>query len=266
MNVIIEHYLVVASVLWLLLTGLWLLSLAVRDASIIDIFWGFGFVVANWTSLALIDDDVHARQWLIHAMVTIWGLRLTIHLFIRNVGEGEDARYQSFRRRGGPLWWLKSYPNVFLLQGLIMLVVASPVIVVNASEVQPPLGWVDVIGSALWCVGFAFEVIGDQQLIRFRRDPANAGAVMDKGLWRYTLHPNYFGDATQWWAMWLVAASAPLGIWTFVGPLAMTAVFLNLTSGILERSLSRRRPEYAAYVARTSRFFPMPPKSSGRAA
>ena len=246
-------------------TLLWALSLPLRDASIIDIFWGTGFVLINLVTLILLESDPTGRQWLVHAMVTIWGLRLTLHLWVRNAGHGEDARYRRWRERGGPNWWLESYYRVFLLQGAIMLVVAAPVIVVNLPGEQAPLSWLDLLGVVVWLAGFLTETLADQQLVVFKRDPANRGRVLQQGIWRYTIHPNYFGDAMQWWGIWLVVVSAPWGFWTFFGPLAMTALFIFLTSGILERAMVKARPGYADYLSRTSRFFPLPPRRSREA-
>ena len=249
-----------ALAVFICLTVLWAVSVAIRDASIIDIFWGAGFVVCNWVSLALYAGDISSRQWLVHALVTLWGLRLAIHLFIRNAGHGEDARYQRWRAAGGPNWWLKTWYRIYLFQGLIMMIVAAPVIVVNMPGAQPALGWLDGLGLLVWLCGFTFEVVSDQQLIVFKRNPDNSGKVLDTGLWRYSLHPNYFGDALQWWGIWLVVAGAPGGIYTFIGPALMTATFIFISNGVLERALTRSRPDYKAHIERTSRFFPLPPR------
>ena len=245
----------------LCLVVLWAISVYIRDASIIDIFWGPGFIVCNWVTLALADGDITARQWLVHGMVTIWGARLAMHLFVRNAGSGEDARYQRWRENAGPSWWYLSFHRVYLFQGLIMMVVALPVIVVNVSPEQVALGWLDLIGIGVWLLGFGFEAVSDQQLVTFKRKPANAGKVMNTGLWRYSLHPNYFGDALQWWGLWIVVISVPNGWLTVIGPVVMTAIFLGISNGVLERSLKRSKPEYEHHVARTSAFFPKPPRS-----
>ena len=152
-------------------TLLWVLSLYLRDASIIDIFWGCGFALLSLVTLVLLDSAPTARQWLVHAMVTVWGLRLSVHLWVRNAGQGEDFRYRRWREQGGSGWWLASYYRVFLLQGAIMLVVAAPVILVNLPMPQEPLGWLDLVGTVVWTSGFTLEAVADQQLVRFKRDP-----------------------------------------------------------------------------------------------
>ncbi|MEX2326160.1 MAG: DUF1295 domain-containing protein, partial [Pseudomonadales bacterium] len=185
----IEVYAAAIGVILFSLTMLWVVSVFIKDASIIDIFWGPGFVICNWVTLFMIVGDIADRQWLVHALITLWGLRLALHLFVRNCGSGEDARYQRWRQQGGPNWWLKTYHRIYLFQGLIMMVVAAPVIVVNMSTEQPGLGWLDLVGLGVWLVGFSFETLSDQQLINFKRNPENAGKVMNTGLWRYSLHP-----------------------------------------------------------------------------
>lgn len=256
-----EVYGAAIGVILFALTMLWVVSVYIEDASIIDIFWGPGFVICNWVTLFMIASDIADRQWLVHALVTLWGLRLALHLFVRNVGTGEDARYRRWREQGGPNWWLKTSYRIYLFQGLIMMVVAAPVIVVNMSTGQTGLGWLDLLGLVVWLAGFSFETVADQQLVNFKRNPANAGKVMDTGLWRYSLHPNYFGDALQWWGLWIIVVSAPGGIFTIAGPILMTAIFLYVSNGVLERALARSRPDYAAHIGKTSRFFPQKQKS-----
>jgi steroid 5-alpha reductase family enzyme len=246
---------------------LWLLSLARRDASIVDIWWGPGFAwiaaVAAWTAGGDAGDDLGRRE-LSLALVTLWGLRLGAHLFFRNRGAGEDRRYQAMRRRHGERFWLVSLFTVFALQGVLAWIVSLPVQVVHVSP-GGPLGALDALGALLFAVGFGFESVGDWQLARFKADARNASAVMDRGLWRYTRHPNYFGDALVWWGLFAIALPTAAGWWTLPAPILMTFL-LRRVSGvpILERGLRKRRPGYADYVARTSTFVPWPPKARGR--
>jgi steroid 5-alpha reductase family enzyme len=238
----------------------WAVSVARRDASIVDPVWGAGFVLVAWAVLLGVDGN-RARQWLLVAMTTIWGLRLAGYLLWRNRGKGEDFRYQAMRRHWGARFWWVSLFTVFGLQGVLMWVVSLPVQLGQVPD-DPGLGVLAGIGVAVWAVGLFFEVVGDAQLTRFKRDPANAGVVMDRGLWRYTRHPNYFGDACVWWGIALVAAESGLGAIGIVGAVVMT-VLLRRVSGVtlLERSLTKRRAGYDDYVARTSPFVPRPPRA-----
>jgi steroid 5-alpha reductase family enzyme len=243
-----------------LLTVLWAVSLVLRDASIVDVFWGTGFVFVAWTAYALADGS-QDRALLLALLVTAWGLRLTAHLAHRNLGKGEDYRYAEMRRRHGDAWPLRSLFVVFWLQGALIWVVSLPVQVAMADPTPAGLGVLDWVGTAVWAVGLTFEAVGDWQLSRFKADPANRGKVMDRGLWRYTRHPNYFGDFCVWWGIWLVALTAGSTWWTVVGPAVMSVLLIRVSGvALLERSLSRRRKGYADYVARTSAFFPRPPR------
>jgi steroid 5-alpha reductase family enzyme len=249
-----------AGIVLALVTALWAVSVAVRDSSIVDVFWGSGFVVIAWTAFALADGS-GARRLLLGVLVTVWGLRLTAYLARRNLGTGEDRRYAAMRRRHGERWPLRSLFVVFWLQGALMWVVSLPVQVAMTDPTPAGLGLLDWAGVALWAVGLCFEAVGDRQLARFKADPANRGRVMDRGLWRYTRHPNYFGDFCVWWGIWLVALAAGSAWWTLAGPILMSVLLIRVSGvTLLERSLVRRREGYADYVARTSAFFPRPPR------
>lgn len=248
-----------AAAITLLMIGTWLVSLAKRNASIVDIVWGFGFVVVAWV-VRFQGDTNTTRQWLLVALTTLWGLRLTIYLFWRNHGQPEDYRYQAMRRRHGPRFPLVSLATVFTFQGLMMWVVSLPVQLGQVSD-TPDLGVLAVVGVVLWATGMFFETVGDVQLARFKADPANAGAVMDRGLWRYTRHPNYFGDACVWWGLGLIAAETGVGAWGLIGSAVMTILLVRVSgAALLERSLRKRKPGYEEYVARTSSFVPRPPR------
>jgi steroid 5-alpha reductase family enzyme len=248
-----------AGVVLAMVTALWAVSVAVRDTSIVDVFWGSGFVVVAWVGLAL--GEGGGRRLLLALLVTVWGLRLTAHLARRNLGKGEDYRYAAMRSRHGGSWPLRSLAVVFWLQGALMWVVSLPVQAAMTGAAPAGLAALAWVGVALWAVGFAFESVGDLQLARFKADPANRGRVMDRGLWRYTRHPNYFGDFCVWWAVWLVALAAGAPWWTAVGPALMSVLLIRVSGvALLERSLMKRREGYSEYVARTSAFFPRPPR------
>lgn len=240
----------------------WLVSVAIKDASIVDIIWGAGFVLVAWVAFFTGDGD-DARKWLITLLASAWGLRLSTYLFIRNRGKGEDYRYQAMRRHWGPRFPLISLFTVFGLQGLLMFIISMPLQVAQLSGMPEGLTWIDYLGAALFAVGLGFEATGDFQLARFKADPANAGRVMDRGLWRYTRHPNYFGDACVWFGLWLLACDHPFGFALVISPLLMTYFLVKVTGkALLERRMKRAKPDYAAYIARTSGFFPLPPKST----
>jgi len=240
---------------------LWLLSLTLRDASIVDIFWGVGFVMVAWVAYVTGEAE-HGRHLVLAVAVSVWGLRLGGYLAWRNIGKGEDPRYQAMRHRwGGRFWWVSLF-TVFLLQGLIMWIVSLPVQVAMASE-GPDTFWpAVVIGILVWATGVSFETVGDYQLARFKADPENKGMVMDGGLWRYTRHPNYFGDFMVWWGLYLASLGTIDPWWTFIGPALMSFMLIRVSGvAMLERSIGKRRPGYDEYIRRTSSFFPRRPKS-----
>ncbi len=239
---------------------LWVVSLLARDASIVDIFWGFGFVLVAWTGY-WVAEGADSRRLLLALLVTVWGLRLTVYLAWRNLGKGEDYRYVAMRRRWGRRFPLVSLGTVFLLQGTLMWVVSLPVQAGQTAATPSSLIWLDLLGAAFWLTGLFFETVGDAQLARFKADPANAGKIMDRGLWRYTRHPNYFGDFMVWWGLYLIALATGEAWWSIVGPIVMSVLLMRVSGvGLLERALKTRRPGYAQYVATTSAFFPRPPR------
>ena len=253
--------LVSALAIVVLMLSTWVLSIILKNASIVDIVWGLGFVVVAWV-VRLSADGNNARQWLLVAMVTVWGLRLAGYLFWRNHGNGEDFRYRAMRKHYGPRFGLISLVTVFALQGVLMFVVSLSV-QLGQADATPNIGVIAYIGVALWLIGLFFEAVGDAQLARFKSDPANQGMVMRTGLWRYTRHPNYFGDSCVWWGIGLVAAETGSAAWGLIGSLVMT-ILVRRVSGVpmLEKTMGKRRPGYAEYVATTSPFFPRPPKKA----
>ncbi|HWO01598.1 MAG TPA: DUF1295 domain-containing protein [Blastocatellia bacterium] len=239
---------------------LWLVSLAMKNASIVDIFWGAGFAVIALMTFAL-SEGYAGRKLLITVLAVIWGGRLASYIGLRNAGKGEDFRYQAMRKRHGDRFAMVSLFTVFVLQGLLMWVISLPLQIAQLSRDPARLKWLDFLGAALWAVGFSFEAIGDWQLARFKSKPGNKGKVMDRGLWAYTRHPNYFGDALLWWGFFLIALAAPRGWLTIISPILMTTLLMKVSGvALLERTLVKTRPEYRDYVRRTSSFLPMPPK------
>jgi steroid 5-alpha reductase family enzyme len=238
---------------------LWIVGTARRDVSLVDLYWGLGFAVVAWSAVAL-NRPAAWRAAMLATLTTVWGVRLAVHLTRRNWGHGEDRRYAAMRTQHGAAFVWVSLGTVFLLQAAILWFVSLPLQVAAAARVPTSFGLFDGLGLTLWTIGFLFETIGDWQLVRFQADPRNRGQVLDRGLWRYTRHPNYFGDACVWWGLYLVAAAGGAG-WTVASSLVMTILLLHVSGvALLERTIAERRPEYAAYRARTNAFFPGPPK------
>jgi steroid 5-alpha reductase family enzyme len=239
----------------------WLLSLARHDVSTVDVQWGLAFVLVAAIG-AFLGGGAAPRRVLLLLLVGIWGARLAWHIHRRNRGKGEDYRYAAMRERHGSRFPWVSLFTVFLLQGALALFIALPLLAAAAAPEPPALGVWDLAGLLLWTVGFLFEAVGDAQLARFKADPAHRGRVMDRGLWRYTRHPNYFGDATLWWGLFLVACATPGGWKTVASPLVMTFLLLKVSGvALLEKGLARTKPGYADYVARTSAFLPWFPRT-----
>ncbi len=237
----------------------WIVSVVRKDVSIVDSLWSLMFLVVAVGYAAQVGVG-GVRGWIVLALVAAWSLRLSIYITVRNHGEGEDHRYQEIRRNNDPGFWWKSLYIVFGLQALLAWLVAMPLAVAVGSDA--PLGWLDAVGLALWVVGMVFEVFGDAQLARFKADPDNRGKVLDSGLWRYTRHPNYFGEFTLWWGFWLIAAGAG-GWWTIASPVLMSFLLLRVSGvSLLEKDIGERRPEYADYIRRTNAFFPGPPRAA----
>lgn len=253
-----------AAVLGACMLALWLLSMPLKDVSIVDIFWGPGFAVVALVSYFLSEGHgIDSRRLLVTLLTTLWGLRLGIYLFARNHGKGEDPRYtEAFRSAPDPYFHLRTLLRVFVLQGAMIWVISMPVQLAQYLNRPATLGIGAYAGVLLWLTGFLFEAIGDAQLARFKRDPANRGRVLDSGLWRYTRHPNYFGNACLWWGLFLVACDHWVGWTTIFAPLLMTHFLVNVTGKeLLEKRMKGSRPGYEEYVARTSGFFPRPPRA-----
>lgn len=244
------------------LTLVWTLSVKRRDASIADVCWGPGFVALAWLYCVL-SPSLTPRSWLVAVLITVWGARLGVHIFRRNHGGGEDPRYRAMRASQGPAFWWRSLFTVFWLQGALLWFVALPVLVAVRAARPAALTPTDGLGVLLFAAGFAFEAVGDAQLARFKGDPRNRGQVLDTGLWRYTRHPNYFGDATMWWGIYVIAAATPGGWLTVLSPSLMTFLLMRVSGvTLLEEGLRASKPGYQDYIARTPAFFPWFPRAT----
>jgi steroid 5-alpha reductase family enzyme len=256
-----DNLFIQASLLILILvTLLWIWSIIITNVSIVDIFWGFGFMVVN-ALYVFKSDDLSERSLLILALVSIWGLRLSIYLAWRNIGKGEDYRYQEFRKTyGAKRYWWFSYFQVFLLQGALILIVSLPLLGIHTNYSSGDLNFLDYIGIIVWLIGFAFEAGGDYQLARFKGNKANKGKVLNTGFWKYTRHPNYFGDSAVWWsyAIFSIAAGS---YWYIIGSIIMTLLIIKVSGvAMLEKTLVNSKSKYKDYIEKTNSFFPWFPK------
>jgi steroid 5-alpha reductase family enzyme len=239
---------------------LWIISIIVKNVSIVDFFWGLGFVI-TCAFYFLKTDVTNPRNIIITTLVAIWGLRLSIYIAWRNKGKGEDFRYREFRKKYGEnrYWWI-SFFQTFLLQGILMWLISAPLLGAQYYGSNSSLGPLDYLGFIFWIIGFSFEAGGDFQLAAFKSDPANRGKVMNRGFWRYTRHPNYFGDASVWWGYGLICLSAGSYI-PVLGSLLMTGMIIKVSGvALLEKSLILQKPQYKEYIEKTSSFIPWFPK------
>jgi steroid 5-alpha reductase family enzyme len=260
----VEVYVVGALAILGLMVTLWIISLLLKNSSIVDIFWGPGFVLTNAIYTILTPDGAAPRKMLTGILVSLWGLRLGAYILGRNWGKPEDFRYAKWRREAGTAWWWRSLFKVFLFQGLLMAVISGPLLAAQIGPKPSTLTVWDGIGVLVWVVGFCFETIGDLQMARFKADSANKGQVLDHGVWHYSRHPNYFGDSAQWWAFYLIAAVAG-GAWAIYSPILMTGLLLRVSGvSLLEKTLVETKPAYRGYVESTSAFVPWFPRRQDR--
>ena len=234
------------------------LSLLLKRNDIADIAWGMGFVFAAVVSLAA-GGFFAPRAVLVSLLVLIWGLRLSLHIHARNRSRGEDKRYKQWREQWGKWFYPRSFLQIYMLQGVLLVIVSVPVIFINASTTTR-FSWVDFAGVAIWLFGICFEAIGDWQLLRFVRNPANKGVLMTSGLLHYSRHPNYFGEVTLWWGIYLMTLSIPNGWLTIIGPLTITFLILKVSGIPMLEKHYEGRADFEEYKRRTSAFLPLPPK------
>jgi steroid 5-alpha reductase family enzyme len=248
-----------AAVLAMMVCG-WFISVRFKNVTIVDSLWGLGFVLVVWITFAMADGFM-GRKLLIAILVSLWGVRLAIYLSWRNWGIGEDPRYGSWREKSGDRFWLVSLYKVFILQSIFLWVISLVVQFGQFSMTPASFTRLDILGVAVWTAGFLFESVSDWQLTRFKADPQNKGKVMDRGLWAYSRHPNYFGEFLIWWGLFLITLSTPNSWWTVLSPVIITSVLLKMTGiPLTEKTIVNTRPGYADYIERTSAFIPWFPK------
>jgi steroid 5-alpha reductase family enzyme len=243
------------------LTAVFILAQLLNNNSIVDIAWGLGFIFMT-AALFVRDPAFYPAKALVAALVLVWGLRLSIYIYLRNLGKPEDFRYAKMRRDWGQALRVKSFFFIFMLQGFVMLVVSLPITVIFSSPARP-FGALDIAGALVFAIGFSFEVVGDLQLAAHVRNPANKGRLMTKGLWSTTRHPNYFGETALWWGIGLIALPSMNGWVALLGPVILTLLLVFVSGVPLLEKKYAGRPDWEAYKARTSMFVPWFPKKSG---
>jgi len=257
-----NYFLNIGIVLFIYFNIWFIVSLIKKRNDVADIAWGLGFVVLAWVSF-FISNNFELRDLLVVVLVSVWGIRLFWHIYNRNKGKSEDSRYSKWRREWGRWFLIRSYFQVYFLQGLLLFLIVLPVLFINKNS-GPEIGWLDFVGLIVWMVGFYFEVVGDAQLKKFIKNPKNKGKIITTGLWSYTRHPNYFGEVLLWWGIWLISLSVSGGWLTVIGPIIITFLILKV-SGIpmLEKQMEKK-PGFAQYKKRVSVFLPMPPKKQSK--
>ncbi len=251
-----NYYIILALALFVYMSIWFTISLLKKRNDVADVAWGLGFVLMAWAAF-FIAGNFTIRSLLVNILVSIWGLRLAWHINSRNQGKSEDYRYLAWRKEWGSWFYIRSYFQVYLLQGALLYLIILPVLFINKS-IGLNINYIDGLGVLIWAIGFFFESVGDAQLNNFIKNPINKGRLMQTGLWKYTRHPNYFGEVTQWWGIWLIAMNVPNAWLGIIGPLTITILILKI-SGIplLEKKMANN-PEFAEYKKRASVFFPLP--------
>lgn len=253
-------YLQSIGVIFVYMTIFFMVAQIVKNNSIVDMGWGLGFVVIEVYTL-LASGNYNSRAMLVSALVFIWGTRLFYHILKRNLRKPEDFRYVAMRKEWGKWVMPKAFLRVFMLQGALMLVIAYPIIM-NNSTITGSLGAIEIIGLAIWIVGFIFEALGDKQLKEFISDKKNKGHIMKQGLWKYTRHPNYFGEATMWWGIFIIALSSRSGVAGIISPILITLLLLFVSGVPMLEKHYKDNQEFQAYAKHTSIFIPWFPKNN----
>ncbi len=261
MNFLTIYFIALAGIVFMM-TILWLVSIKLHNVSIVDLFWGLGFAVTGIFYFLVSDNGFGPRKTMTLILVCIWGIRLSVYLTWRNSGKGEDIRYQNFRKNYGEhrYWWI-SFFQTFLLQGVLMWIISAPLLGASFSSEHSGFSFLDYAGLFFSVFGIVFETTGDLQLTGFKQNPENRGKVMRSGLWKYTRHPNYFGDSLVWWGFGLISAAAGV-YWPLISSAIMTFLLLKVSGvAMLDKTMVSRKPSYQDYIDTTSGFFPWFPKT-----
>lgn len=253
-----NYYLTLIAILFIYMNIWFIISLIKKRNDLADVAWGLGFVLLTWISF-FISNNYNFRMLIVAILVSMWGIRLSSHIYKRNKNKKEDYRYKEWRQSWGKYFYIRSYIQVYILQGVFLFMICLPVLIINKNS-SSNLSIIDFLGVTIWIIGFLFESVSDSQLSKFIKNPENNGKIIKTGLWKYTRHPNYFGEVTQWWGIFLIAMSMPSGLVGIIGPITITVLILKI-SGIplLEKKMSEN-PEFSEYKKQTSIFIPLPPK------
>lgn len=253
-----NEYLTLGLILFCYMTTWFLISILFKRNDVADIAWGLGFILMAWSSYFLF-KNYQLVSLIVNTLVTIWGLRLSLHILKRNAGKKEDFRYMEWRKQWGKLFYIRSYLQVYLLQGFFLFLIVLPTLFINSVN-NTTFNTFVLIGLIVWITGFLFESIGDKQLANFIKDPKNKGEIMQSGLWKYTRHPNYFGEVTLWWGIFFMTLGFSKGIYTIIGPLTITTLILFVSGIPLLEKKYIGNVKFEKYKKKTSVFFPLPPK------
>lgn len=257
-----SYYLLLALALFVYMNFCFLWSLIKKRNDVVDVAWGLGFIFISWLSL-LVFGQASWRGFITAILVSVWGIRLSLHVYLRNKHKTEDFRYLAWRKAWGSWFYVRSYIQIYLLQGFLLFVIAWPVMHINKGP-RVSLTLLDFIGILVWLFGFFFESVSDAQLARFTKEQGNQGKILQTGLWQYSRHPNYFGEVTLWWGIWLIAVSVPGGFMTILSPLTIMLLILYVSGIPLLEDKMAKKNDYAAYKKRVSVFIPMPKKRAPR--
>ncbi|MDP8201426.1 MAG: DUF1295 domain-containing protein [Candidatus Tenebribacter burtonii] len=237
---------------------IFVLAVMKKNNGIVDIAWGLGFIMIALLNFFYIPGFT-ARQLLVTLLIVLWGIRLAHYVNCRNKNKPEDFRYANWRREWGKYWMIRTYFQVFMFQGLFMLIVVSPVFILHY-DTGGKLGLLEIIGAAVWIIGYLFESIGDLQMMNFKKDPANKGKIITSGVWKYTRHPNYFGESAMWWGIFLIVVNIANGLWGIISPATITFLLLFVSGIPLLEKKYKDNPEFQEYARKTSIFIPWFPK------
>lgn len=251
---IINIYQILILVIFVYMNLWFLVSILKKRNDVADVAWGIGFLLATLTSF-LLSENSSIRSVIVLNLITLWSLRLSFHIYFRNRGKKEDYRYENWRKEWGKWFYLRTYFQVFILQGALLLLIVSPAIL-STLYVGNNLNILDFLGIVIWIVGFVFESVGDLQLMKFIKNPENKGKLLQTGLWKYTRHPNYFGEVAQWWGISIIALSVPFGFLGILGAATITFLILKVSGIPMLENKMQDHPDFKEYARKTNKFFP----------